>query len=66
MVRVWSSYRDAEKAVETIQKIMEQRGDLPETYAKAVRETLQHSYKGVIQRFYEKLSEKCPQALKHF
>lgn len=66
MVKVWNSYPDVEKAVETITKIYNETTTLPDVYVKAVEETLAHSSKGLVQRFYERLTEKCPAALQHF
>ena len=39
---------------------------IPEPLLRAYNATIETSYKGVVQRFYEKLAEECPQALKFF
>ena len=65
-MRVWGSYEQAEKAVKTIKKLMEETGGIPEPLLKAYNATIQTSYKGVVQRFYERLAEECPEALKLF
>ena len=65
-MRVWGSYEQAEKAVETIKKLLAETGEIPEPLVRAYNATIQTSYKGVVQRFYEKLVEECPEALKLF
>lgn len=65
-MRVWGSYEQAEKAVFTIKKLIKETGKIPEPLLRAYNLTIQTSYKGVIQRFYEKLAEECPEALKYF
>jgi len=66
IMRIWYKYESADIAVKTIKKLLEETGTIPETLLKAYNKTLQTSYRGVVQRFYEKLAEECPQALKYF
>lgn len=65
-MRVWTGYKDADEAVETITKIMKETGKLPEVLVESYKRTLSYGYHGVTQRFYTGLAEKCPEALKYF
>ena len=52
-MKVWSSYDQVERAVETLKKTKEKLGFIPPELKKAIISTLQHSYKGVVLRFFE-------------
>jgi len=65
-MRIWYKYESADIAVKTIKKLLEETGTIPETLLKAYNDTIKTSYRGVVQRFYEKLAEECPKALKYF
>jgi len=65
-MRIWYKYESADIAVKTIKKLLEETGTIPEALLKAYNDTIKTSYRGVVQRFYEKLAEECPQALKYF
>lgn len=65
-MRIWNSYKDVETSVKAIIASMKQTGELPAIMVAAYRKTLQMSYRGVVQHFYELIAEQCPQALKYF
>jgi len=52
-MKVWSSYEQVERAVETLKKIKAELGFIPPEMKRATISTLQHSYKGVVLRFFE-------------
>ena len=68
-LRIWAGYPDVDRAVDTISllwgKSFEPK-ELPPLYVKAVKETMELSSKGLILRFFDELSKKCPEALKYF
>jgi uncharacterized protein (UPF0218 family) len=66
MPRVFASYAEVEKIVETVMKIHNACGEIPEELINAIKESLKHSYKGCIIHFYRLIAEKCPEALKYF
>jgi hypothetical protein len=65
-MRVWGSYKDAEESVDTIYRMMKERGKLPEVLVSSIKRSLSHGYHGITQKFYNELSKKCPEALKYF
>ena len=66
MAKVWSSFLDVDKAVKTIKATLAETKTLPAVLITAYKETLETTTKGMVQRFYEKLAEQCPEALKYF
>ena len=65
-MRLWNSYREAEQAVETIKNIYQEHQELPEPLTRSYNEILQRASKGIVARFYEKLTRECPEAMKYF
>jgi hypothetical protein len=65
-MKTWSSFLDVDKAVKTIQATLHETGSLPARLVIAYDESLANTTKGMVQRFYEKLTEQCPKALKYF
>ena len=66
MVKVWQSYKDVDEAIKTIKTIMQIKGELPNELAESIKATIKTSSKGIIQYFYSKLVEECPEAIKYF
>ena len=66
MAKVWTAYRDIDEIVRTIKKIYKEAGELPSILVKSVRESLTKSSYGMVQRFYNKLTQECPEALRYF
>ncbi len=67
MVKVIASYKDAEDTAKAFAKIYEvTSGNVPPDYLEAVKKSLKAAYEGPRMRFYEVLSEACPEALKLF
>jgi hypothetical protein len=66
MARIWNSRKEVETAVDTICNIMDIHGCLPHELVTAYRESLTKVSRGMIQLFYERLTEKCPDALNFF
>jgi len=66
-MRVFASFPEAERAVDTIAKSMKHTGEVPEVLVDAYRTSLSRTpYHGVVQHFFTKLAEKCPEAMKYF
>lgn len=66
MPRVWQGYSDVDQAIETIQTCLKETGQVPDALVKAYQTSIQRSGHGLVQRFYEGLAEKCPEALRYF
>lgn len=66
MPRVWQGYHDVDEAVNTISVCIKQTGEVPEALVRAYRTSIERSGHGLVQRFYEGLAEKCPEALRYF
>ena len=66
MARVWQSTLDVDRAIETIARYLQETGKIPDILLEAYRESIQKTSRGLTQRFYEKLAEKCPEAMKYF
>jgi len=65
-MRIWNSYPEVEKAVETIDSIYSKHGSLPPPLVEAYNKNLEKARRGIVARFYEELSERCPEAMKYF
>lgn len=65
-MRLWEAASDVRKAVETIARLYRETGGLPPVLLEAYRETLAHSRRGMVQRFYEEMTELAPEALAFF
>ncbi len=66
MAKIWSSYIDVDDSVSTIKTVLAETGTLPAILVTSYKETLERTSKGMVQRFYEKLVEHCPEALRYF
>jgi len=66
MARVWAGKGDVDLAVDTIARCIEETGVIPETLIRAYWTSIDRSTHGLVQRFYEQLTAKCPQALEYF
>lgn len=66
MARVWAGKTDVDQAVDTIAKCIEETGIVPEALVRAYWTSIERSSHGLVQRFYERLAEKCPKALGYF
>ena len=62
-MRIWSSYKDGIKAAETVAEIYKREGKLPGVLVDSYNRQLQTGYRGIVQKFYETLTEKAPEAL---
>jgi len=66
-MRVFASFQEAERAVDTIAKSMKHTGEVPRELVKAYKTSLTRTpYHGVVQHFYSLLTDKCPEAMKYF
>lgn len=66
MGRVWNSYKHVDSTVNSIKEMMQRTGTLPEVFVRACQETLEKASRGLVQRFYERLTTECPEALPYF
>lgn len=66
MVKVWQSYQDVDQIIKTIQTILQIKGELPTELIESIKATIKTSSKGIVQYFYNQLTEKCPEAIKYF
>lgn len=65
-MRLWSSKADIDTAVETVKKIYDMGGSLPEPLVKAYNANLAHGRRGLVSRFYEKLIQEAPELVSYF
>jgi hypothetical protein len=65
-LRIWNSYKEIEKAVDTIVRIYQETKSLPKPLVEAYNINLQHAKRGIVSRFYEKLAEEAPELLRFF
>jgi hypothetical protein len=63
---MWSSYAEVDRAVTTIAVCLREAGVVPEALVRAYRTALGRSASSLVQRFYERLGEVCPEALHYF
>ena len=61
---VWSNYDEAEERAETINRIVENTGVIPEALKKATLEQLSHASPTLVGRFYDKLTADAMRQLK--
>jgi len=66
MPRIWQTTIDVDRAIETIARYLQETGKVPDILLEAYRESIQKTSRGLTQRFYERLAEKCPEAMKYF
>jgi hypothetical protein len=66
VAKIWSSFEDVDRAVETICGFMQTHHGLPETLRVAYRDTLAVASRGQVQRFWETLHATCPEAVTLF
>ena len=66
-MRVFASYPEADQAAATITAAMKNTGEVPAVLVEAYRTSLARTpYHGVVQRFYSRLAQQCPEAMKYF
>lgn len=65
-MKVFYGYAQVERAVKTIKALMEKEGKLPDVLVQDYRKALANGYSGVVVRFYELLTQECPEALHYF
>jgi len=65
-MKIWAGYSDVDVAVKTIATSMKEVGMIPEVLVRAYWESIEKSSRGIVQRFYEKLTAQCPEALRYF
>lgn len=65
-MKIWKGYTDVDKTVATIATVFRQTGTVPRHLHQSVAEHLDAVTRGYQMRFYETMSEQCPEALTHF
>lgn len=55
-MKIFSSNEQVERAIKTLSE-MERAGGIDPQYARIIQESLQHSYKAAVKRFWDRLAE---------
>lgn len=65
-MRIWQSREDVDRAVSTIAQYLRETGTIPPPLLRAYRQSTENAMRGLVQRFFEKLAQEAPEALKFF
>ena len=63
---IWSSSEEVDVSVETVVTIMKRKRKLPAPLVEAYKHALDTSTRDLTRRFYELLTNRCPEALDYF
>ncbi len=62
----WSSVEEVDVSIETVVTIMKRKRKLPAPLVEAYKHALDISARELTRKFYEQLTNRCPEALDYF
>lgn len=65
-MKVFIGTQEIDTIVKTIKVFYEETGSIPEVLVSSYKESLNHTSSALVQRFYQRLADECPQAIKFF